>query len=420
MMRIVHVSASDLGGGAARAAYRVHRALVEAGVDSRFLVGQKYSADPTVTEIFPLRGSTLRRRVHENLDQLPLRFYPRRPAEIFSLNWAPNGAARAIAALQPSVVHLHWVNQGLLPIRHLRHLGAPLVWNMCDEWPFTGGCHYTGECTRYQQGCGNCPALASSSAGDVSARTLAAKQRAWAGVSLEVVAPSRWLAERSRASALFAQRTCTIIPTGVDTRIFRPIPAAQARSLLGLKPEGMIVMFGAIQPGEQRKGFDLAEAALARLSASGGATDITLCTFGDWPHGAPERVGKIPLHHLGRLGDELSVALAFSAADVALIPSRADAGPQTTVEALACGTPVVGFPVGVTADLVRHRENGFLAAAFSSEQLADGLRWAAEVRGDPTVRAAARRAAVESADLPSQVPLYLEIYRRAIAGGRTR
>jgi glycosyltransferase involved in cell wall biosynthesis len=417
-MRIVHLSTSDQNGGAARYTYRLHRALVEAGVDSRLIVSQKSSNDPTVSEAFPPRGSTLRRRVRERLERLPLRFYPRRPPTEFSLNWAPNGAWRAVVAAKPDVVHLHWIQHGFFPFAHLRRLRTPLVWSLADYWPFTGGCHYSGDCRRFEHGCGACPQLGSHHPRDLSARLLRAKRRAWQGLPMHVICLSQDTMARARTSSLFASHPMTVLPLAVDTRIYRPIPAAEARRLLGLEADAFIVIFGAARVDDRRKGFDLAQAALASLTPAGTLEKIILCTFGDWPVGAPNQIGAVPVRHLGRLHDDLSIALAFSAADAALVPSREDTGPLILVEALACGTPVVGFPVGATADLVQHRQNGFLATPFEPSGLADGLRWAAGHRGEAAPRDAARETVVRLADTRAQVPRYLEIYAQARAGHR--
>jgi len=413
-MRIVHVSESDLHGGASRSAYRVQCALLAAGADSHFLVGQKLSSDPTVAEVFPSRGATLRRRLRERLDAWPLRHYPDRAGILFSTAWASSGARRTILSAAPDLVHLHWINHGLLARRDIARLEVPLVWSLWDQWPFTGGCHYSGSCSRYTAGCGACPALGSTAEKDLSADVLSAKRRAWRGLRLETVAPSRWLADRARASNLFGAVPCTVLAQPIDPAVFRPLPRDQARMLLGLDPSAALIVLGADALGERRKGFDLASAALATAVFPAGAEPL-LFTFGDLPPKAPDRLGAVPVRHLGRLRDELTVALAFSAADVALVPSREDAGPQVTVEALACGTPVVGFPVGVTADLVRHEANGWLASSFDPAGLAAGLRWALARRNDPALRTAARAAAVAAADVHAQVPEYLSLYRRLLA-----
>lgn len=412
-MRVVHVSTSDLAGGAARGTYRLHRALVESGVDSRLIVSQKLSADPTVSEAFPQRFSTLRRLLRERLDRLPLACYPRRAPTDFSLNWARNGVWRAIVAARPDVVHLHWINHGFLPLAHLRKLRTPLVWSLYDLWPFTGGCHYSGACRSYERACGACPLLGSTQARDLSARILRAKRRAWSGLRPEIVCFSRQTEAQTRASSLFANLSLSVIPPPVDTRVYRPIPVADARRLLGLDPAAFVVMLGATQLGQPRKGADLALAALASLERTGPLAQLTLCTFGGSPPDAPDHAGAIPVKHLGPLHDDLTVALAYSAADAVLVPSREDTGPLVAVEALACGAPVIGFPIGLIADLVRHGHTGFLATPFEPAGLAAGVRWAAEHRGDPGVRTAARAVAVRLADARAQVPRYLEIYARA-------
>jgi glycosyltransferase involved in cell wall biosynthesis len=412
-MRVVHLSTSDRNGGAARNTYRLHRAFVDAGVDSRLIVAEKSTDDPSVFEAFPGKLQTLRHRIRRRLEAWPLRFYPHRTPTLFSLNWAPNRAWRTVAAMRPDVVHLHWVNEGFVPIGHLRRLRAPLVWSLLDEWPMTGGCHYTGGCRRFVSVCGACPILRSKAPQDLSTRTFRAKQNAWRGLAFNLILFSQQSAALARDSKIFGSQSTNVIAPPVDTSVYRPASRPEARSRLGLDPEAFVVVFGATDLGEHRKGFDLARAAIGSLTPNSGSASMILCTFGTNPDAALASIGSVPVRHFGHLSDESSIARLIAAADATLVPSREDTGPLITIESLACGTPVVGFPVGVTADLVQHERNGFLAKPFDPASLAAGLHWASAHRGEPGPRAIAREAALREADVRAQVPRYLAIYANA-------
>jgi len=148
-MRVVHLSTTDVQGGAARGAYWLHRALADAGVDSQMLVGRKYSDDDSVHSLSGFLAP-MRERVRNALDHLPLRTYQKTEEAFWTVGWLPRRVKNAVAALKPDIVHLHWTGGGFMPIDALATLPYPLVWTLRDMWAFTGGCHYTAGCDRYE------------------------------------------------------------------------------------------------------------------------------------------------------------------------------------------------------------------------------------------------------------------------------
>ena len=112
-------------------------------------------------------------RVH--LDMLPVRCYPNKPLLNFSPAWLPDRVAGQVAAMEPDLVHLHWLTAGLLRLETLSRFNKPLLWTLHDSWAFTGGCHVPFACTRYRQKCGACPVLGSSADKDLSRRIWQAK-----------------------------------------------------------------------------------------------------------------------------------------------------------------------------------------------------------------------------------------------------
>lgn len=411
-MRVIHLSTSDILGGAARCTYRIHRALMEAGIDSRLLVSRKSSGDPTVIEAYPGRWGQLRHRWHEVVEAYPLRRYPQRTAAKFSPGWNRSSIAHVVNALQPEVVHVHWINHGFLGIRDLPQLRAPLVWQLLDHWPFTGGCHFQGPCVKFETACGACPVLQSIEPSDLSAKTLQAKRTAWHDRHIELVAPNAATLRSANASAIFKRQPATQIPIAVDTNVFQPVPMAEARLRLGLDSTALVIACGSSDTTDPRKGFDIVRAALARWVGTRREKKLVLACFGGGD--LTVDVPGITTRSFGFVSDETTLVQIYSAADAMIVASREETGPAVTAEALACGTPVIGFPVGMTADVVAHERNGYLASVFDPNSLAAGIDWIAGRRGDSTVRNAARESAVLHLDARSQVPRYLEVYRRAI------
>ena len=161
-MKILIVNTSDIQGGAARAAYRLHQALLTEGVDSQMLVQSQSSDDFTVigpqTKVQKALG-----KLRPTLDSLPVHRYKDRTKTLFSPSWLPfSSIVERINSINPDVVHLHWIAGGMIRIEDLPKIKAPIVWSLHDMWAFTGGCHYDEECGAYQKQCGTCPVLGSN------------------------------------------------------------------------------------------------------------------------------------------------------------------------------------------------------------------------------------------------------------------
>ncbi|MCA1992892.1 MAG: glycosyltransferase family 4 protein [Coleofasciculus sp. S288] len=373
-MKILHLSTSDIEGGAARAAYRLHQGLQTIGVESQMLVRAKSSVDTTV-----IAEKTVITKLGPPLGGLPLQLYSDRDRTSFSPQWFPDALAPKVAQLNPDVINLHWVCNGYLQIETLAKLNKPLVWILHDMWAFTGGCHYSEECDRYTSSCSACPQLKSQRNWDLSSWVWQRKARAWKNLNLTIVSPSIWLAECAKSSALFKDLRVEVIPHGLDLEKYKPIERQVARELLHLPQNKQLVLFGA-QSGatsDKRKGFHLLQSALQHLSERGCQDNIELVVVGASRSENPVDP-SFKTHYLGRFHDDISLALVYSAADVMVVPSMQEAFGQTASESLACGTPVVVFGATGLKDIVDHQQNGYLAQPFEIEDLAQGIAWVLE------------------------------------------
>jgi glycosyltransferase involved in cell wall biosynthesis len=245
-------------------------------------------------------------------------------------------------------------------------------------WPFTGGCHYSHDCEAYRRSCGACPELLSHAQWDLSRWVARRKASAWKDLNLTIVTPSSWLAERAAASSLFAGYRIHVVPLGINTSVYRPIDQSVARHLLGLPTDKKLILFGALGADTNgRKGRDLLEAALLRVKNPELRSSLQLVVFGAAEGARPNELSAMTTY-LGHLHDDLSLALAYSAADVMVVPSREDNFPLTALEALACGAPLVGFDATGARDLIDHQETGYLARSFDVDDLLHGLVWVLE------------------------------------------
>lgn len=410
------LNTDDIEGGAARAAYRLHRGVIEAGLDSQMLVMRKSGGDHTVKRLPGWKGKAYSIAA-PLIDQLPLAAYPGRQREhVYHTGRGLDMVTRHVRAVKPDLIHLHWINGGFVSVATLARLERPLIWTLHDMWPFTGGCHYSFDCDRYRRACGACPLLGSSRLHDSSYRTLARKQRLWQPLDLTVVTPSRWLADRARESALFADLRIEVIPNGIDLTQYYPIKKELARDLLKLPQHKRLVLFGALNStGDPRKGFSYLRQAMHHLSGSWRGKAEAVILGADRPIEAPDL--GMESHYLGRLHDDLTLALAYSAADVFVAPSVQENLANTVMEALACGTPCVAFDIGGMRDMIEDRVSGYLAQPYDPEDLAAGIEW---VLGDATRQRAfasqARARAEALFDLREIARRYIDLYHDTAAG----
>ncbi len=374
-MKVSLISTSDLRSGSAHASYRLHQGLRTIGVDSQLLVQIRHSDDPRVIGTSSESGiGKAVTGIRLTLDRFPLKFYNHNSG-IYSSHWLPDKMNPLVRKLNPDIINLHWVSAGFLQIETCAKFSKPIVWTLHDMWAFTGGCHYNQECEKYTSSCGACPQLGSKKDRDLSRWVWQRKFKSWQNIDLTIVALSSWMRDCAKSSSLFANKRIELIPNGINTEIYRPINKNTARELLRLPQNKKLVLFGALKAtSDNRKGFHLLQPALQQLSKSGLQDSFELVVFGA---SQPEKTINFGFqtNYLGTLNDDLSLALAYSAADVFVLPSVQDNLPNTIMEALSCGTPCVGFDIGGVPDMIEHQHNGYLAQPYKIEDLAQGIMW---------------------------------------------
>ena len=373
-MRAAIINTMDVKGGAARAAYRLHRGLRGVGVDSTYYVRDQTATDPRIQRFIPdpsPAATAHRTAAKAGLRAAYDRYAATRSAdiELFSQERVDGDENVLVQLPRSEIVNLHWV-AGFVdyPTFFSPRLRKPVVWTLYDMNPFTGGCHYDQYCGKFRDRCGACPLLGSQDEGDLSRQVFEGKENAlrdWPTEMLHIVTPNRWLAQEARDSALFARFGVSVIPNSLETEIFKPTSKAEARARLKLPQDATIVIFVSNHIRLARKGFrELVQA----LSLVPNIDNLLLLGVGDSHILTAQAPFRVMLAE--HVNDDATMALLYSAADVTALPSRQDNLPNTILESFACGTPVVGFAEGGIPDSVREGETGFLGRAGSVPDLA--------------------------------------------------
>jgi glycosyltransferase involved in cell wall biosynthesis len=371
-MNILHMNTSDIDGGAARAAYRLHHGLLDIGVQSRMMVQNCSTGEPAIVG----RTSSWAEQLalwRPLFDTLPRYLHPNRSLMHWSTNWFPTRIDRDIQHLDPDIVHIHWINEGFVSIAALKNFNRPIVWTLHDCWPFTGGCHYPGDCHEFEKSCGRCPMLVSTFQPDLSRWTFTRKQRLWNSLNLTLVTPSRWMADMARSSRLFRNKRIEVIPNGLDTTLYRPRDRQTAREMFSLPKDRPLLLYGAMNAlNDTKKGFSLLIEALTHFSHIAADIGVDLVIFGV-AKGTHLPSLSIPTRIIGNLRDEFSMALLYAAADLTVVPSIEDNLPNVVMESMACGTPVVAFATGGIPDMITCDVNGLVASLGDAHKLASHL-----------------------------------------------
>ncbi|MHC2995802.1 MAG: glycosyltransferase family 4 protein [Candidatus Atribacteria bacterium] len=412
-MKILLLNTNDISGGAAIAAYRLLKGLQQNGVQAQMLVQSKKSDDYSV--IGPqTKWQRAFSKIRPILDSIPVRFYRNRQKIIFSPEILPDDICKKIQDINPDVVHLNWIAGGFVRIETLAKINKPIVWTLHDMWAFTGGCHYDENCGKYNKCCEHCPILGTNKKNNLSSKIWRRKKKSWKNLDLTIVTPSSWLGECAKKSSLFDKTRVEVIPNGIDLNRFKPIDKNIARDILCLPKDKKLILFGALSAlSDKRKGFPLLKEALKNFSSKENK-DIELIIFGSSKPRNEENLG-FKTHYLGRLNDEISLALVYSAADVMIVPSIQDNLPNTIMESLACGSPVIAFNVGGISDMIDHQTNGYLAKPFDTGDLAYGIKWVLEdnIRRK-LLSQNARKKVVNEFDIVKVAKRYIDLYKDVI------
>lgn len=405
-MKIFHLSSSDISGGAARSAYRIHKALHSKGLHSKLLVNNKVSKDQNIVELFGKTDKILN-HIRLRIANLFIKLTKTHKLTPYSISIFPSKWVEYINKSDADIVHLHWVQHEMLSIADIARIKKPIVWTLHDMWAFCGAEHLSQD-ERWRQGYSKKNNPNPKFIFDINRWTWQRKLKHWQK-PIHIVTPSNWLANCVQESKLMSNWPVTIIPNLINTDNWKPRDKNIARKDLKLPLDIPLMIFGTLGANTaHHKGFDLLIETLNNIKNNDYLKNINLVIFGENTLKHKPKI-NIPIHFLGHLNDNSLINL-YSAADLTVIPSRQEAFCQTASESHACGTPVVAFNVGGLTDIVDHLKTGYLAKAFDTVDLARGISWVLENNNLSSLSDQARDRAIQKFSQKVLVEKYQNIY----------
>lgn len=381
IMNIVHLNTYDIAGGAARAAYRLHYSLLSLNQNSLMVVQKKDSDDETVIEI----GSTnlVNNPYFSSANYIQKHYLNNNRTSLtntlFSLNYFGWDVTNLSVIKNADVINLHWVANGFqspATIEKILNLGKPVVWTLHDMNPFTGGCHYSNYCEEYQHRCESCPQL-KDDLYSLPYHVLGDKLQLINSPNLTIVSPSRWLADCAKKSSLFSAREVKFIPYGISSSFINSTEKSKVKESLNISKDSLVLLVGAVNGNEERKGFrQLIEVLKICLNDSFFANliqnhTLKIACFGE-PH---QDLFSLPFEVIsfGTVKCDRTLSNIYRAGDIFVLPSLEDNLPNTIVESMACGTPVIGFNIGGLPDVVIEGKTGYLAEKNNLTMMAEKI-----------------------------------------------
>ncbi len=385
-MNVLIVSTFDTKGGAARAAYRLHRGLEKIGTGSAMVVKEKYSHDPAVFPISPLPGDAACKSeapgALKRIQTYQQRYNRGKRTAVSDTLFSTGHPGYHIESLDivrwADIINLHWVAkfQSTQTLAALRALGKPVVWTLHDQNPFTGGCHYSAGCLQYKEDCRACPQLTGDSR-RLPHVSLQGKREHLGGGGITVVSPSRWLAQEAKESRVFKEASVVTIPNAVDIHTFAPRDKAEAKQHLGIPAGTFTILAGAANRRPKRKGLAqfleamrhcLEDSLFKGLVREG---KVLLLCFG---HPAAEfEALSIPFKAFDHIESGRELCGIYSASDLFVLSSVEDNLPNTMVESMACGTPVVAFDTGGMPDMIADGITGRLVPFPDAKAMGEAI-----------------------------------------------
>ena len=358
-MKVLHLAATR--NSEASAAWRILNAQRESGIDAQALVQEnRFSRADTNLLFNPEGKSNYRIALKRNALLARISHYnkPRLP---WSYNFKPSSNWSDIAKLDFEILNIHWV-PSVLDLNSIALLDKPIVFTLHDVWPLTGGCHCNLEFVNWKTGCEKCPQISKSIPNFLSASTnwLSKKESLREIRKLAVAAPSNWIASMAKESPIFTGREIQVVPNCVDSRIFQPADRVSSKQNLGLelaKFHLLFVVSGDV--GQYHKGFDLFEKVINRLLETQLESKLEIIIVGKSVNIQNSKWSS-RTKYFGEIDSQEKMREIYSAADVMISTSRQDNLPNTLIEAIFCGIPVVAFDIGGIKDIVTPGLNGSL------------------------------------------------------------
>ncbi|MEX0967889.1 MAG: glycosyltransferase [Bacteroidia bacterium] len=367
-MKIALINATDFGSGAANACYRLMASLNSAGASAKMIVQkQKGPPHPHIIPILKKRWQKFPYLLRHLGQKQALKPYQVERAHGFSLSSGNPSLMNHPFLKEADIINLHFPNDffvSVAQIKKLSELKKPFFITLHDMWLFTGGCHYSMGCDKYVAHCKSCPALNSSIEKDLSYRLFEKKLNYFEHLSCHIITPSQWLQSRALESRLFSDTPVSLARYGLDLSLFKSESKEECQRYFNIEPDEnkVDILFGGVNSvDDKRKGIEYLLDALEEVIRTRPelSKKIRLLIFG--VESADLKLAStLEIKFLGKIYDEKLIPKCYNACDIFILPSLEDNLPNTIIEAMACGIPIIAFDVGGIPEMIVDRITGHL------------------------------------------------------------
>jgi glycosyltransferase involved in cell wall biosynthesis len=365
-MKILHISYSDLKGGAAVASNRLHNGFLKKKINSWLLVNQKISKGKKIIVLNSIYDEfvNLIKKIFIKIINKILMY---KAGEFYSLNYFKSNTPKRISDVNPDIVNLHWVNNEMISIDEIAQIRKPFVWTISDMWAFSGAEHYNQNFFHLKKN--------KFSFSNFINNYVVKKKKIFSRCNFEVIAISSWLATRAKKSSLFKDKIIHTIPLGLDFNIWKPINKIKARNDLNFNKNKKYILFSTTNgTRDLRKGFDIFLRALDLLKIDKNL--LHLIIIGKFDH-KNLLFNKIEYTEYKKnfFSEPKDLIKFYSACDMLVAPSILEAFGQVALEAASCNLPTIAFNNTGFADIISHKKTGYLAKFLDIEDFARGVEW---------------------------------------------
>ena len=408
--KIIHLNYYEEHGGAAQAAFRLHNELLSHNISSEYWAVVKSSSSEKTIQV-KIKHRLFWQRVSAAICRLQL-----------SSNKAPkslgvfsSGIIEKINQSDADIVHFHWINGEMLSIKEVSKITKPVEWTFHDTWPICGTEHYfnmgDSATDRYLHGYLN--SNKEDIGLDVDKYVWNLKRRHWSDFYPYIVTPSKWLRDLVNKSKLFQNRNIAFIPNGINTNEWKALDKSKARDCFGINLSSKVVSMGAMTMDNEIKGGKLLRSIMDKLLQDKSCSDIVFLVSGA---GESKYINEnATVVRTGLLRTNEQMRQFYNVADLFILPSLIDNLPNMLMEAMACGTPCVGFNTGGVPEMIDHKKNGYVAESFNVDDFVNGMKWVLFNSNYQDLSMAARHKVETEYDIINTVKQYLNLYQSILS-----
>ena len=395
-MKVLHLIGGFYKNGAFKGANILHENLIECGIESEILNNDLANKNKNIKNIYFINNNFLKNIKYNFLkiiDKLFNSIFLPNPRSTFTSGLFGFDITKEKKYIEADIIHIHWLDQGFINIKSLSKIEKPIIWTMRDMWAFSGGAHYTIDFKNFEKS-------------KLSNFLKKRKKKSYPKQML-FVSISNWLKSQAETSSVLSNFSIKRIYNNIDIDNFKNIPKERAMAYLKISTKKKILLYGAQDPQNNRKGWDIIIETLRNIDKS----EYFLLLFGNfWSDDVLKKIG-IEFKSLGFVNDRDYLNNIYCSSDIFLFPSKQEAFGKTWAEAMTCKIPVVCFDKSSASEFIDHKVDGFIVDKIDSFEFKKGIEWISSSYQKNNSNFSAFKKKLNNFDAKNIAKQYIQLYK---------